>query len=63
MFVDRDVVYADAYCFLQCGNKIGFQLSNDDNISEGLIDFSNIYRIGNTVYYNNGTLAQSVNNK
>lgn len=60
MFTDRNVVYADAYCYVQNQHKTGFQLPDEDGISEGVIDFSTMYRNGNTVYYNNGTLAQTI---
>lgn len=61
MFTDRNMIYADAYNVLQHKNKIGFQLPYTEDVLETLIDLSSMYRDGNTMYYNNSTLAQSIN--
>lgn len=60
MFTDKNIVYSDPGKYLKYKNQIGFQFELQDGIEE----FDIIYDldvVGNTVYYNRGTLAQRLN--
>lgn len=60
MFIDKNIVYSDPGKYLKYKNQIGFQFELQDGIEE----FDIVYDfnvVGNTVYYNRGTLAQQLN--
>lgn len=60
MFTDKNIVYSNPGKYLKYKNQIGFQFELQDGIEE----FDIIYDldvVGNTVYYNRGTLAQRLN--
>ena len=62
MYIDRDIVYADANKYLVCNNKVGFELPIDENIieykdnhysiSDLFLKFKNKEFGGEKVYFN-----------
>lgn len=63
MYVDKETVYSDAYKYLICDNKIGFEFKIQENIIEKSINIDDLYISGNYARYNDGLFIQRVNPK
>lgn len=62
MYIDKNIVYSDPWKYLKCGNSIGFQFPESDEIMEYDLIIDDINIVGNMAYYNSGTLAQQIIN-
>lgn len=61
MYIDRDIVYADANKYLVCNNKVGFELPIDENIVEKTLNINDLFIDGKFARYNNGEFIQKLN--
>lgn len=61
MYIDRDIVYADANKYLVCNNKVGFELPIDENIIEKTLNINDLFIDGKFARYNNGEFIQKLN--
>lgn len=61
MFTDKNITYSEPGCYLKYKNQIAFQFPKADGIEEYNISIKDLYVMGNTAYYNSGTLAQRIN--
>lgn len=61
MYIDRDIVYADANKYLVCNNKVGFELPIDENIVEKTLNINDLFIDGKFARYNNSEFIQKLN--
>lgn len=61
MYIDRNIIYADAYKYLTCNNYIGFELPSGNKVTETNLVIDDLYIDGKFARYNDGKFVQRIN--